>query len=341
MATLKDIAKEAEVTVMTVSNVLNGKFDKASPATVERVTEIARRLDYVPSATARSLVAKSSRLVGVLLPASESEGIFLSSHNVVVIGAIERLLREKGYYLLLRGISAADGVAGTLKSWNLDGAILIGFLDSEIQNLRATFDTPLVVLESYAAHTDFMTVRLNDHDGGYQATKHLIQNGHRKIAFVGTPMAERGVDRERYEGYLAALDEAGITEEPTVIPCPAVSHAMGVEAGMLLGQKFPEITAAFATADQLAVGLIEGLYAVGRKVPDDLSIVGFDDLEIAATARPPLTTITQNLKQKAATAVDLLLHTIQSSLDQPQETVLDVKLIERKSVRNLNSVVPQ
>lgn len=338
MATLKDIAKEAEVTVMTVSNVINGKFDKVSQATVERVTEIAHRLDYVPSATARSLVAKTSRLVGVLLPASEDEGIFLSTHNVVVIGAIERLLREKGYYLLLRGISAADGVAGTLKSWNLDGAILIGFLDSEIQKMRSSFDTPLVVLESYAAHGDFMTVRLNDREGGYQATKHLIGNGHRKIAFVGTPMAERGVDRERYEGYLQALKEAGITGEPTVLPCPTVSHAMGVEAGRRLGRNYPEITAAFATADQLAVGLIEGLHAVGRSVPDDLSIVGFDDLEIAATSRPPLTTITQDLKLKAATAVNLLLHNLQETDDQPQESVLDVHLVERKSVRKLESV---
>lgn len=338
LATLKDIAREANVTVMTVSNVINGKFDKVSKSTVERVTSIARRLDYVPSATARSLVAKSSRLVGVLLPASEGEGIFLSTHNVAVIGVIERLLREKGYYLLLRGVTGTEGVAGTLKSWNLDGAILIGFLDSEIQRMRESFDAPLVVLESYAAHGDFMTVRLNDRDGGYQATRHLIENGHRKIAFVGTLMAEHGVDRERYEGYLQALNEAGITGKPTVIPCPAVSHAMGVEAGTLLGRYHPEITAAFATADQLAVGLIEGLNESGRCVPDDVSVVGFDNLEIAATSRPPLTTITQDLNQKASTAVDLLLQNFKSGGDQPQETILDVQLIERKSVRNLNRI---
>lgn len=320
---------------MTVSNVINGKFDKVSKSTVERVTAIARRLDYVPSATARSLVAKSSRLVGVLLPASEGEGIFLSTHNVAVIGVIERLLREKGYYLLLRGV-AAEGIAGTLKSWNLDGAILIGFLDSEIQMMRASFDTPLVVLESYAAHGDFMTVRLNDRNGGYLATRHLIQNGHRNIAFVGTLMPELGVDRERYEGYLDALKEAGITGKPTTFIFPTVSHATGVEAGRRLSLDHPEITAVFATADQMAVGIIEGLHSLGRSVPDDLSVVGFDNLEIAATSRPPLTTITQDLNRKASTAVDLLLQNLHSSGDQPQETVLDVQLIERSSVKDLN-----
>jgi LacI family transcriptional regulator len=336
MTTLKDIAKEAGVTVMTVSNVINGKYDKVSKSTVETVTEIARRLDYVPSATARSLVAKSSRLVGVLLPATKDEGIFLSTHNVAVIGVIERLLREKGYYLLLRGVSADEGVSGTLRSWNLDGAIFIGFLDSEIQQMRASFDTPLVVLESYAAHGDFMNVRLDDRRGGYLATCHLIQNGHRRIAFVGTQKSERGVDRERYEGYLEALKEADIHDEPVALLSPAVTYAHGVEAGMKLCTEHPEITAVFATADQFAVGIIDGVRSLGRTVPDDLSVVGFDNLEIAATSRPPLTTVTQDVNRKAATAVDLLLQSLQSKEDQPGETILDVELLERESVRNLN-----
>jgi LacI family transcriptional regulator len=283
MTTLKDIAKEAGVTVMTVSNVINGKYDKVSKSTVETVTEIARRLDYVPSATARSLVAKSSRLVGVLLPATKDEGIFLSTHNVAVIGVIERLL-----------------------------------------------------LESYAAHGDFMNVRLDDRRGGYLATCHLIQNGHRRIAFVGTQKSERGVDRERYEGYLEALKEADIHDEPVALLSPAVTYAHGVEAGMKLCTEHPEITAVFATADQFAVGIIDGVRSLGRTVPDDLSVVGFDNLEIAATSRPPLTTVTQDVNRKAATAVDLLLQSLQSKEDQPGETILDVELLERESVRNLN-----
>ncbi|WP_426298174.1 LacI family DNA-binding transcriptional regulator [Arthrobacter sp. R-11] len=335
MTTLKDIAKEAGVTVMTVSNVINGKYDKVSKSTVETVTEIARRLDYVPSAAARSLVAKSSRLVGVLLPATEGGEIFLSTHNVAVIGVIERLLRENGYYLFLRGVSATEGVSGTLRSWNLDGAIFIGFLDSEIQQMRASFDTPLVVLESYAAHGDFMNVRLDDRKGGYLATRHLIQNGHQRIAFVGTEISERGVDRERYEGYLQALREAGIGGEPVALLSYADTYSNGVEAGVTLCTEHPEVTAVFATADQFAVGIIDGVRSLGRTVPDDLSVVGFDNLEIAATSRPPLTTIAQDLNRKAATAVDLLLQSLQNKEEQPGETILDVELVERESVRNL------
>jgi LacI family transcriptional regulator len=337
VATLKDIAKEAKVTVMTVSNVINGKHDKVSRTTIEKVSEIARRLDYVPSATARSLVARSSQLVGVLLPAPDDEGILLSTHNVVVIGIIERLLRENGYHLLLRGVPDVEDASGTLRSWNLDGAIYIGFLESQIQKMRATFDRPLVVLESYAANADLMNVRLNDRKGGYLATKHLIDKGHTRIAFVGPEKSERGVVQERYDGYRQALEEAGITPDPAIAMTSDVSHARGIEAGQLLCARDSDVTAVFATADQLAVGIMEGARMSGRSVPDDLSVVGFDNLEIATIANPKLTTITQDLNLKAYTAVELLLQSLKAKDQQPQETVLEVELIERESVKDLNS----
>ena len=137
--------------------------------------------------------------------------------------------------------------------------------------MRATFDTPLVVLESYAANADFMNVRLNDRKGGYLATRHLIEKGHKRIAFVGPDTTERGVVKERYEGYRQALEEAG-----------------------------------------------------------------FDNLEIATIANPKLTTITQDLDRKAHTAVELLLQSLKAKDQQPQETVLEVELIERESVKDRN-----
>lgn len=337
MVTLKDIAEEANVTVMTVSNVINGRSHKVSQETIQRVSEIARRMDYVPSATARSLAAKSSQLIGVLLPAPDGDGIVFSSHNVVVIGIIERLLREKGYHVLLRGVPNVDDAMGTLRSWNLDGAIYVGFLDSQIRKIRASLKTPLVVLESYASNADFLNVRLNDRKGGYLATRYLIEKGHTHIAFVGPEKPERGVVQERYEGYRQAHEEAGIRVDPTLTLVADVSHAQGVDAGRVLCSEHSEVTAVFATADQIAVGIMQGARAEGRAVPDDLSVIGFDNLEIATIAHPPLTTITQDLTQKAQAAVELLMRSIQSEDQQPQETVLDVELIVRDSVRDLNT----
>lgn len=335
--TLKDIAQEAGTTVMTVSNVINGRYGKVSQATVDKVRAIAEKLDYVPSATARSLVARSSRLVGVLLPDSEGSNVLVSPHNVAVIGVIERMLQEHGYYVLLRSIPSNDpaSVTAALRSWNLDGAVFIGFLDSQIKAMRATLDTALVVLDSYEKNSELMNVRLNDRKGGYLATRHLIEKGHTRIAFVGPRITERGVVKERYNGYRKALREAGLPVDETLIVATDVAHANGIEAGRLLSEQHPDVTAVFATADLLAAGIMEGVRAAGRDVPADLSVVGFDNLDLATYVSPQLTTVTQDLTAKATRAVELLLLSMQSDGVHTNETVMDVELVERGSVRDL------
>jgi LacI family transcriptional regulator len=337
--TLKDIAQEAGTTVMTVSNVINGRYGKVSQATVDKVRAIAEKLDYVPSATARSLVARSSRLVGVLLPDSEDSNVLVSPHNVAVIGVIERMLQENGYYVLLRSIPSADpgSVTAALRSWNLDGAVFIGFLDSQIRTMRATLDTALVVLDSYEKNSEVMNVRLNDRKGGYLATRHLIEKGHTRIAFVGPTITERGVVKERFSGYRKALREAGIPLDDDLVVGTDVAHAKGIEAGRFLSAEHPDVTAVFATADLLAAGIMEGVRASGRDVPADLSVVGFDNLDLATYVSPQLTTVTQDLTAKATRAVELLLLSMKSEGVQPAETVMDVQLVERGSVRDLTA----
>ncbi|MET4638035.1 LacI family DNA-binding transcriptional regulator [Mycetocola sp. 2940] len=335
--TLKDIAREAGTTVMTVSNVINGRYGKVSQATVDKVRAIAEKLEYVPSATARSLVARSSRLVGVLLPDSEGHDVLVSPHNVAVIGVIERMLQEHGYYVLLRSIPSSDpgSVTAALRSWNLDGAVFIGFLDSQIRSMRATLDTALVVLDSYEKNSEVMNVRLDDRKGGYLATRHLIDKGHTRIAFVGPRITERGVVKERYNGYRKALREAGIEPDDALIVATDVTHARGIEAGRLLIAQHPDVTAVFATADLLAAGIMEGVRAEGKDVPSDLSVVGFDNLDLATYVSPQLTTVTQDLTAKATRAVELLLMSMSSEGVQTAETVMDVQLVERGSVRDL------
>jgi LacI family transcriptional regulator len=337
--TLKDIANEAGTTLMTVSNVINGRYDKVSQATVDRVRAIAEKLDYVPSATARSLAARSSRLVGVLLPDSAGHDVLVSPHNVAVIGVIEGMLRENGYYLLLRSIPPSDpaSVTAALRSWNLDGAVFIGFLDSQIRTMRPTLDTSMVVLDSYEKNSDVMNVRLNDRKGGYIATRHLLDKGHTRIAFVGPKITERGVVKERFSGYRKALREAGIPVDESLIVATDVAHASGVEAGRFLSTEHPDVTAVFATADLLAAGIMEGVRAAGRDVPADLSVVGFDNLDLATYVSPQLTTVTQDLTAKATRAVELLLMSMRSESIPAAETVMDVQLVERGSVRDLTA----
>jgi LacI family transcriptional regulator len=152
--TLRDVAERAGVSTMTVSNVMNGNRARVSPETIERVQLIAAELGYVPSAPARSLSARSSRLIGLLVPAADEDSLMISPHNMAMVGQIERALRRLGYHLLLRGIADQREVAEALQSWSLDGAILLGFLDEEIDRLTAKTVGAVRVLaiDSYSAN---------------------------------------------------------------------------------------------------------------------------------------------------------------------------------------------
>ncbi|MFE4078162.1 LacI family DNA-binding transcriptional regulator [Paenarthrobacter sp. YIM B13468] len=334
--TLKDIAEEANVTLMTVSNVINGR-GKASKATVDKVMAIAARLGYVPNAAARSLAAKSSRMIGCLISGPEDENLLRNPYNAAIVGAIEPALRHRGYHMLLQGIADPSAVPAAFQAWSLDGAIFIGFYDSALDTMAPGLAKPVVAVENYAEHPGITNIRLDDRHGGYLATKHLIDNGHRNIAFVGPPAREHGVISERYEGYRNALAEAGIAADTSRVVPDVYSLEDGRLAGATLRRRCPSVTAAFATSDSIAVGLIQGLTETGTTVPDDVSVVGFDDLDLGTVVTPRLTTVAQDLSAQAATAVETLLARIADPGSMPDDTVLGVNLVERASVRKIGA----
>jgi LacI family transcriptional regulator len=333
--TLKDIAEEANVTLMTVSNVINGRHAKASQVTIDKVLAIADRLGYVPSAAARSLASNSSRIIGVMVHDPGNGNVLKDPYTASMVGAIEPALRQHGYHLLLQGIPDPANVPAAFRAWNLDGAIFLGFLDSTLRPMAGNLGKPLVAMESYTQNPEFMNVRLDDRDGGYQATKHLLDNGHRAIAFAGHLTAERAVNRERFEGYKLALEEAGVPVDESLLFDARNSHSAGISVGRHLKDQCPEVTAVFATADLIAIGIMEGLVSCGLNVPNDVSVVGFDDLDIATYISPKLTTVAQDLQAKAAAAVELLMDRLQEPAKKTAERVLGVQLVQRESVKKL------
>ncbi|GAA1690550.1 LacI family DNA-binding transcriptional regulator [Glycomyces endophyticus] len=329
--TLKDIAAEAGVSLMTVSNVVNGKEARVSAATRERIMRIVKERGYVPSASARSLAARSSRLVGLLVPAVGESSLTIDPHTVEVVGMLERELRRLDYHLMLRGISRGGEITEALRSWNLDGAVLLGFNDVVIDRLTAADvgDVALVAMDSYSENPLALEVRSDDFGGAELAARHLIGLGHRRIAFAGPAFSDTGVVRQRFEGYRKVLAEAGIAFDPALASEVETTHAAGLAYGRRLAVEHPEVTAVFTTADILAIGLLEGLAAEGRSVPGDVSVVGYDNAEIAVYVTPKLTTVAQDLPGKAAEAVRLMMDRL-AGKDRPGRAVsLDVKLIER------------
>ncbi len=251
--TLRDIAEEAGVSVMTVSNVVNGKSARVSQATIERVTRIVERRGYVPNAPARSLAAQQSHVIGVLVPVGEGDSLLMSPHHTAVIGGVERQLRKHGYHLLLRGIADPAEVGDAVRGWSLDGAILLGFLDEEVDGI--TIDgVPMVAIDSYSSNPRTIGVRSDDVAGGLAAGRYLIEHGHRNVAFAAPHFTDVGVVRRRYDGFRRAFEEAGLDFEETRILEVPTTYEDGRRLAARLRAEHPEVTAVFATADILAIG---------------------------------------------------------------------------------------
>ncbi|MET0234088.1 MAG: LacI family DNA-binding transcriptional regulator [Kibdelosporangium sp.] len=331
--TLRDIADEAGVSMMTVSNVINGNRARVSPETIERVQRIVAERGYVPSASARSLAARSSRLIGLLVPAADEDSLTISPHTVAIIGQIERELRKRGYHLLLRGIAHPGEVTEALKSWSLDGAVLLGFLDEELDKLtRGTVGTVRVLaVDSYSGNRLTTGVRADDFTGGQLAARHLLALGHRRILFAGPAFTDVGVVHQRFEGFRQAFADAGERWDDRLIATVNTTHADGLELGRRLLRDHPGATAVFATADILAIGIMEGVADSGATVPGDVSVIGFDNLDLCAYVSPKLTTISQDITQKAATAVHMLITSIEGRKQVRAPVTLDVDLVERAS----------
>lgn len=332
--TLKDIAEEAGVSTMTVSNVINGNRARVSARTIARVERIVAERGYVPSASARSLASSSSRLVGLLIPAADEDSLTLSPHNTAMLGQMERQLRKRDYHLILRGISHRAEVDEALKSWNLDGAVLLGFPDEEIDRLTpiATGNVRVVAIDSYSANPLTTGVRSDDRTGARLATAHLLALGHRRIVFAGPGFSDVGVVRERFEGFLDAHTEAGVAWDDSLLAkVGSTTYDPGLDLGTRLPELHPGASAVFATADILAVGIIAGLVGTGVAVPAEVSVVGFDNLDIGGYVTPQLTTVEQNVQRKAALAVDLLVDSIERGERPDTPVTLGVDLVERAS----------
>lgn len=328
---LSDIADEAGVSVMTVSNVMNGKSARVSAKTIARVNEIADRLGYVPNIPARSLAASRSRIVGAFVPVGENNSLLVSPHTVAVIGGVEQHLRHRGYHVLLRGIEHEGDIAHAIRGWSLDGAILVEFRDAEIDRIRVD-GVPLVAIDSYSANPRTIGVRTDDHRGGWLAGARLVDAGHLKVLFAGPPYEGMGVVGQRWEGFRSACVAGGIDPAAIAVEQVLTTFEDGRELGLRLRRDHPEITAVFATADVLAIGIMAGITQAGGLVPDDISIIGFDNLDLAAYTSPGLTTIAQDMPAKVAEASRIILDEIERDEGPRAPVSLGVELVERASV---------
>jgi LacI family transcriptional regulator len=314
--------------------VLNGK-KSISPETKERVLAAVKKLDYVPNINARSLSTRDSLLIGVLIPQTEPGNhlMFENPFYSEILGVIEYEARIHGYQLLIAGVDADKTYLSLARERNLDGIIAIGVYQDDFYRQVMNSGIPLVLVDSYSDDTRCHSIRIDDVHGAYLALNYLLDQGHRDIAFFCGNLRENGVMQKRLDGYRQALEERGIPYDAEKIIEGNIDFENGGKlARRLLEAKLP-VSAVFAAADILAIGAIKAFYDAGLRVPHDLSIMGFDDLQISQYICPGLTTVRQEISLKGKKAMELLVEDMENPQLTTREEILPVSIIERGSVR--------
>jgi LacI family transcriptional regulator len=318
--TIKDIANETGLSIAAVSYVLNGK-EGVGQDTRDLVMKAVERLGYVPDYTARGLASSRSMLIGVCSPQTEpgSRLIFDNPFYSKLFSSIEYECRLHGYHVIISGTDADESFLKLARQRNLDGMIIVGsYTDRFYSDLKKS-NVPVVLVDTYKSTQRFHEVRIDDRFGGYIATKYLIDKGHRNIAFISGALRECG----------------GIELNETFVYPGVVSFESGAENAQKLIDNTPEVTAVFCTADIIAMGAIKKLQDAGIKVPDDISVMGFDNLNISEYASPSITTVGQDIELKGKAAVELVLNEISGGAKEPQCTILPLQIIERQSIKKL------
>lgn len=346
---VRDVAREAGVSPATVSYILNDTPGLSfTPETRQRVLAAAEKLHYVANQAAKTLGSGraegivQSKLIGVVIPQTENKRkeshiMFGNPFYGTFLSAVELEARRAGYQLILSGTNPGQSYIDIAKSRTLDGVIILGAYPSDDEAEYKKYKIPAVLVDCYGSGDSFFySVRTDDRLGGYLATKYLIEQGHHRIAIVTGELKAHGVNSERYQGYLDALCEAGLTPAHDDVFEGLVGYDHGLEVAEELARTRRDITALFASADITAIGLINGLRAAGLRVPEDVSVIGFDDVEYAKMCYPGLTTMRQNIMEKGRQAARLMIEAVQDHSLPREERIIPMELIERGTVKRVD-----
>jgi LacI family transcriptional regulator, galactose operon repressor len=329
--TIKDVARESGVNISTVSRALNDSYG-VHPETRDMVMAVAERLHYRVNRVASSLVTGRSHTLALIV--ADIRNPFFAE---LARGA-EDAARAGGCDLLLcnSDLSADKQMeyVHSLLEKRVDGILMNSvaeFTRSQQERLEAT-GVPIVLLNQSAASKSFSTVSADNRAGGALAAEYLLRLGHRKIAHLTGPR-HHGNMTDRARGFLQALKESGKDPRVTVLHGEN-SFAGGHALAQKLLDKTPDVTAIFAGNDLMAFGTARTIIEAGRTVPDDISLIGFDNLEFASVLHPPLTTIHQPKYEIGRAAAEILLRLARDKGSAaPEHRILGVELVERQSCR--------
>ncbi len=329
---IEQIARELNVSTASVSRALNDRPGVGAELR-ERILERARELNYTPSVTARGLATSQTFGIGFFI--REKPG--LPSHNDPFYGeilqGIEQTTAHTSYHVTIATLT--DGVLANpsefrfVRERRIDGMILAGpdipndFIIAMLQT-----DLPVVLVDNCLGHSPVNCVNIDNEGGAYLAARHLLELGHRRIGAIAGPKHWDSNER-RIQGYRQALDEAELPLH--IVHVKRTTINTGDEAYRQLAAQHPDLTAICAINDSMAIGAIRAAQADGKTVPEDLSVVGFDDIDWARFNDPPVTTVNIPKRQMGEEAVNRLIALLNKPDLQPAEVTVSVQLVERAS----------
>lgn len=324
-ATISDVARLAGVSIATVSRVLHNP-EKVRQKTLDQVNEAIRESGYAPNFMARNLRTQRSNMILVMVP-----NIANSFFSEILLG-IEDVASRNGYGVLI-GNTANDAsreraYLNYLQGNQADGLILLS--DHPLLEQDISAFPPFVAISERPPEKKFPFVGIDNRQAAEDIVNHLIEKGHREIGHISGPR-ENPLTPRRIEGYQRALGNAGIPIAAANIIDGQFTIQSGYEAARKLLQQNPLITAIFCANDESAVGVIQYLNEIGKSVPNDIAVAGFDDIQLATVVSPTLTTIRQPVRQLGEQSMQMMLTLLSKNDDTSHEIILDHKLIVRES----------
>ncbi len=323
---IADIAEELGLSTATVSNVIHGKTGKVSDETVRRVQALLEQRDYIPGMAGILLAQNDSKIIGVVVNDHEKyEGHVLEDGFVSAsLNALSKELDRGGYFMMVRTTTCPQEIEKFASMWNMAGLVLIGFCEQDYQRLRDRMRIPFVVYDGFLNDAKrIVNLVVDNFGGGRLMGEHLRALGHERVLCIADN--DSYMDHQRWSGLRAVLPNA----ELLLVPMKQAEREAFYREHL---SKLLEYTAVFAVSDYYAVDLIQFLQKEGVKVPERLSVAGFDNSLLSAQIHPAVTTIGQNHAQRASLALELLLR-LRSHEPADSTYLLPVALVERESTR--------
>ena len=332
--TIKDVAEAAQVSPTAVSRYLNHRITLPT-GTAARIDQAVSKLSYRPNQLARNLSQGQSKIIGLVTP--DIANPFFAQ----LAGAAAEEAAAHGFHILLcstqNNSKREAAYLELLSSRQLDGLVVLTSCTVSSLSQHLSERACVVLIDEDTNVQDVPKVFVENQQGGYLATAHLIARGHTRIAHIGGPEGLFSAT-ERSEGYLAALKEHGITPQSELIHYGLYTEAFGRQATQRLLKLPQPPSAIFAASDYVALGVLSCLRDNGLSVPEDISVVSFDDIPLSSLLQPPLTTVRQPIELLGHEGVRLLIELIQTGkTTRPLVQRFPVELIERESVKTLNA----